>query len=334
LPDFTAARVRHARCRQALRPIPIPALKQEKIFYMKLRPFITLLLTIILAANALGQQPQTTEDMPVEKGEEKLTTEEEREAREIAALLNKRWKETQDIRPLIKEHFVTDFADRLRYEPQVLYFAEIKPELFVPENRDEMQRHYVAMTNFVHLVFRLYETYGAGGISVEGQDGPELYEIIPAAVWNMLRDNPTMYAVLAEEMGENARAQQAEPVEQDTAKREQAKTVKTIEELRSLTTTLEHACVLLRDHLKTLPSTLPMSEQAKEQKRNTDSNAAGNDATDDDDALRPRLHILSRDFFGYPAGTRMICFNILMFHVDLVRVGNRLRVLSIYLQTD
>lgn len=295
---------------------------------MKLRPFITLLLILTLAALATAFPLQSPPRPPLDRDEEKLTPEEEREARQVAALFLKRWQETEDIGPLMEEFFVPDFADRLRHEPQVLYLAEIRRELLVTENRDELERHYVAMTNFVRLVFRLYEVHEAMGPSSEEQDGPELYEVIPAGVWNLLRSNPTTYALLAEEMGEKIRGQE-EAQEEEMAKGEEAKTIKTIEQLHRLTATLEQASLLLRDHLKTLRSTLPAKEGSREEKGDADSHRA-----ETSDPLSPRLTILGSDFYDYPPGTRLIYFHILMFRVDLVRVGQHLKVLSVYMQGD
>jgi hypothetical protein len=87
---------------------------------MKLRPFIALLLMITLALAAVASPVQSPEAQIVDRGEEKLSVEEEREARSMATLFIKRWQETEDIGPLVDEFFVADFAERLRAEPEVL----------------------------------------------------------------------------------------------------------------------------------------------------------------------------------------------------------------------
>jgi len=292
---------------------------------MKLRPFIALLLAITFALATAASPIQSPEAETVDRGEEKLTSEEEQEARSVAASFIKRWQETEDIGPLISEFFVADFAERLGAEPEVLYFAELKPDLLVSENRDDLLKYYVAMTNSVRLIFRICQVHEATGQEEEGRDGPEWYEIIPAGVWNVLRSNPIMAEVLSEDMGERDSA----TGEQDAARREEAKTIKSIEELRSLTATLEQASLLLRDHLKTLPSTFPAREMKSEHEGQADANRA-----ETGDPLNPRLTILGGDFFNYPAGTRLVYFHLLMFRVDLVRVGQHLKVLSVYIRSD
>lgn len=288
---------------------------------MKLRSFITLLLMMTVAVTAMGALPQTPVDKAAAETDAKLTPEEEREARDIAALFTKRWRETEDIGPLIDEFFVPDFADRLRHEPQMLYFAELKPELLVPENRDDLRRHYVAMLNFVRLILRLNEVYETTRLPEQEDDGPELYTVLPAEIWNVLKSNPALNALLAEEMGERARGQSG-GVDEDSDKIEEAKTIKTIEELRSMNATLERAILLLRAHLKTLPTTLPTEERI----------SSGEDSRPAD--AGPRLTVIGEEFYGYPAGTRLVSFYVLLFRVDLVRVGPRLKVLSVYLHVD
>jgi hypothetical protein len=46
------------------------------------------------------------------------------------------------------------------------------------------------------------------------------------------------------------------------------------------------------------------------------------------------VKILSTDFYGYPKGTRLICVDMLIFHMDLVRVERKLKVLTLYLNDD
>ncbi|MBA3767400.1 MAG: hypothetical protein H0W99_10500, partial [Acidobacteria bacterium] len=101
--------------------------------------------TLMVTAIALPQH--VSKDLSAEQRDELITSDEEREARELVTLLTRRWREMEDIGPLINEFFVSDFADRLRHEPQMLFFVELKPELLAPENRDDLRRHYVAMTN-------------------------------------------------------------------------------------------------------------------------------------------------------------------------------------------
>lgn len=295
---------------------------------MNLRTLIALLLTLVLTFPAQGFQPGRTEETPTRENDEKLTPDEERETRELAARFIKRWEETEDLGPLIDEFFVRDFAERLHYEPQVFYFGEIKEEKSILESGADLRRHYVAMTDFLRLVLRLQEIYAPILKSEEGQAEPDLNQLIPAAVLNVLDSNPTMKAVMREDMGEQAEGQTVGS-EQDAADQADARIIKNLEELRSLTATLERAVTLLRAHMKTLPQTIPTSESIARQQDDTRTAVSENH-----DPLMPRVRLLNKDFYGYPEGTRVICLNIRLFHVDLVRVNDRLRVLALYMQTD
>jgi len=144
----------------------------------------------------------------------------------------------------------------------------------------------------------------------------------------VFESNPTLRALMEEEAGEEAKSQ-PEPQGEETESKATEKGIKTIEELRTMTTALEQAVVLLRAHVKTLPSTLPMNELI----RNKGSDAYPN-AADHENLLKPFSYTLSDDFYGYPAGTRLICASLLPFHLDLVRVGQHLKVVSIHIQGD
>ena len=293
------------------------------------RPFIALLLVNILALTAIGFPQNVSQDSPAEQRDEKITPDEQREARELVTLLDKRWRETQDIEPLVNEFFVRDFADRLRHEPEMLFFGELKPELLTPEISADLRRYYVAMTNFLHLIIRLYEVYGPINTSEEKDGELDLKAMLPSSIREVFKSNPTMNALINEELGEKADGP-TENLNQSAEKQADAKSIATIEQLRALTATLEQSVIILRDHLKTLPSTLPASEMTRSQQSDADSST-----TETNDPLMPRVRILGEDFYGYRAGTRLICVNVLPFHRDLVRGDDkRLKVLSVYLQTD
>jgi hypothetical protein len=294
---------------------------------MNPRPFIALLLIIIMALTTMCLPQKVAKDTPAEQRDEKLTPDEEREARELVTRLNKRWRETEDIAPLIDEFFVNDFADRLHHQPEMLFFLELKPELLATnDSREDLRRHYVAMTNLLYLVCRLYEVSGFINMSEEEREEFDFKKMLPASLWDLFKSNPTTNALINEEQGEKADGRTENP-DRSAETQADAKSIQTIEQLRGVTVTLEQANVILRDHLKTLPLALPASDINSQQ---SDSSTAENN-----DPLMPRVHILDSDFYGYPAGTRLICLNSLPFHIDLVRdSGQHLKVLSVYLQTD
>jgi hypothetical protein len=302
--------------------------KQEATIYMKLRAVITLLLTFTLTVNAASFARNVAEDPTSEKEDNKITAEEDREAREIAAQFSRRWQETEDIGPLVKEFFVADFADRLRHEPSLLFFAELRPELMKPEAREELRRNYVAMTNLLYLFVRLYEVYAVIRMQGHEREDLNLNHILPVNIWKVLNSNPTMKTLLDEEVGESAQSR-TEHGDQDADRQAHAKRIDSMEQLHSLTTTLEQAVVLLRDHVRTLPSTIRASELTGKQPGD-----AASSSTESSDPLTPRVRITGEEFYGYPAGTRLISVELLPFQIDLVRAGGRLKVLSVYIRGD
>jgi hypothetical protein len=289
---------------------------------------IALLLMLTLTFSASGFQQSEAEDAQAKESDEKITPDEEREARELAARFVKRWEETEDLSPLIDEFFVQDFAERLHYEPQQLYFGKIKDEKSILESSSDLRRHYVAMTNFLRLLIRLHEIY-APILKAEDEEAKmDLQHLLPLGVWDVLKSNPTMRALMSEEMGESHEAK-TEVSDHDTEDRANPRVIKNLEELRSLTATLEQAVTLLRAHVKTLPLTISMREGGGNQQ---DDWQEGD--SEKGDPLMPRTCLLSEDFYGYAKGTRLICINIMPFRLDLVRVNDRLKVLSLYIQTD
>jgi hypothetical protein len=295
---------------------------------MILRPLIALLLTITLLLTAMGRERNAPEASPVDKGSAEITPDEEREARELVTRLTTRWRETEDIGPLIEELFVADFADRLRQEPRYLFFSELKKEQLGPQDREDLRRHYVAMTNLLHLFVRLYEVYLPLLKAEEGGEDFEPEKLLPANVIEVLKSNPTLSAIYDEELGGKAETPASQSPDKSVEDKRERR-VETIEQLRALTDTLERAVVLLRDHVRTLPLTQPASELLKEQESQGNS-----EPSESDDTMKPRVYILSEDFYGYPSGTRLICVDILPFHMDLVRVGQRLKVLTIHIKSD
>lgn len=292
---------------------------------MKLLVTLALLLVMTLA-RATPSLPQDVKNEPsLEQATgEKITPEEESEAREMAALFSRRWEETGDIGPLVKEFYVSDFADRLRHETNMFIIGELDEKLLNAETRDELQRYYIASTNFLYLFFRFYET----SWPMQSSEGGELdWKLMPAGVLKVLRGNPTLAAIMAEELNE---AQESDDVNSPEREGNQpdAKKVKTLEQLKALDKALEEADALMRDYLSKLPKMLHRDEIERRSK--SDSKAQ----EEADDPAKPFATIPGSSFYGYPEGTRFICVNILPFHIDMIRDGRRLKVVSVYLLTD
>ena len=277
-------------------------------------------------AGARGQQREAQE-------EEKITPDEESEAVRIAERFNKVFEEKNDFTPLIDELYVTDFDERLRKNPnRFTYLAKVEPEVVAKASDSELRRLYVASMNFMHAAVFLYglNLYNNKLKGIEGRDEPPLGEVLPAEVRAMMKSDPLLAEVLAEDeetLGKSAGANEPGK-ETETGAEEKADgcEISSLERLRGFISVLEKVCGLLRGHLKTVegPHTWKELFGALEGLGEFEEREEGGSG------MSPRVLVLSEEFFGAPEGTRLICVDILPFHMDLVRVDGRLRVLTIY----
>lgn len=274
--------------------------------------------------------------------EEVLTVEERREALRIAEQFVKGFEEKDDPLHLIDELYVRDFGARLRGGPNpFIYLAKIEPEVVAKASDEELRRLYVASLNFIYSSSLLYGTalYNRKlrGVETDGDETP-LRELLPPDVLAVLKDDPLMGALVAEEEeleGERRGEQkesQGQRAEGASEKQERADgpEIRSLERLRAFLSTLEKASAQLRQFLKTAqgPRTwveLTSALRTVGLKDESEGNCEG---------LCPRQHVLDEEFFGSPTGTRLVCLSVMAFHMDLIRVEGRLRVLNVYLSSD
>ena len=278
---------------------------------MKVRALITLLLVLSLGATHAAAGARFAE----REAPQRLAPEEEREAREFAAAFLRRLEEERDLAPLVRELFVGDFAERLHASVSTtgsLYFLD---RLAAAEaSREEVLRYHVAVNNLLLLtsLYAAAQETKPGGAA--GEADLKSSNVLPPDVRELLRDEPLlarfMPARFAPEGGAASRAGDA------------AEFITTVGRLRALTSTIERANVLLRSRL-----TREQTRRAFVEWRR----AAGDEGAT---PLRPQASVVGKDWYGYPAGTRLVCVTLLLFHVELVRVGGAYKVLSVYLNDD
>jgi len=118
--------------------------------------FIALSLLFVIIKPIQISAQQTDESEP-----QKLTHEEENEAREFAEKFIARYRETQDFKPLVQEMFVSDFATGIK---QFLFKAVednndndfISPELYNQAKPEEIMRGYLTGVGFYHQLIQFY----------------------------------------------------------------------------------------------------------------------------------------------------------------------------------
>ncbi|HEY9402220.1 MAG TPA: hypothetical protein VIQ24_05980 [Pyrinomonadaceae bacterium] len=293
---------------------------------MKARVLITKLLIVLLATmNGAAARPMSAQ----ETGDAiKITAEEGREVLEVAERFVRRMEETYDLAPLIGEMFVSDYAERLRQEAinEPLFF--VKKGVAEQAGREDLLRYQVALNNCLYVVGLLVAAYEASHPTPgdEGEDKEEFIKALPPDILNLFKNDPVLASLFEEEQKDRAREKQSaeQPSKSDSYDNEP---IKSVEQLRSLTSTLEQANVLARKHLAASPSRISMLERhegaSEEEKREAER-----------DWTRPRAWTLAKESYGYPQGTRIFCANVLIYHMDLIRVDGKMKVLALYLNID
>ena len=315
---------------------------------MKVRALITLLLICCLGATHASAGARFAE----RDAREQLTPEEEREAREVAEALFKRLEEGQDIAPLLDGMFVGDFAERLHASVSSagsLYLLD--RTVAAQASRDEVLRHHVSVSNFI-LLTSLYmmdarlkaraekraakaSEQGKEGKAEEAEEtdeteeGPsKLADIFPPEVLELFRADPLIGHFVVEQEAREAAPQEAAPGDASAAPQQQGtgsdeeEFISTVEQLRAFTSTVERANELLRKRL------------TSEQKKRVFDDWRRAAEKEDSELMRPKATVVTKEWYGYPEGTRIVCVGLLLFHVELVRVGSGYKVLAMYLLDD
>ena len=305
---------------------------------MRARPVIAVLLIIAItttAARASTLAPLT--DPPVETKETPLTLDEELEARAIAEQFVRRFEGSDDLLSIVDDLYVSDFNDRLRNDVADRFIVPIASDLALQVKGDELRRCHIATLKFIYL----YILIGAAWYRVNNLDGDARQEesdkefnpveALPARAVAVLKDDPAFAEMILEASKSSSKAN-GEVEEQAIAEGAEKKvkdadaTIKDMERLRSYVSILEQAVAIMREYLETLPA--PHTWQGLLDL----IHALGQEPSDE--PMRPRVITLIYDYFGCPKGTRLICINVMDFHMELVRVDGQLKILSVKMGKD
>ena len=271
----------------------------------------------------------------------KITAEEEREVREVAERFVRRMEETNDLAPLIGEMFVADYAARLHREavnkPLFLMSKGIAEQAGV----DGLARYQLALNNCWYaggLLLLRHKLTGAKDADDddgdEAEDGMGFFrKALPPDIVELFENDPILKRWSVEEA--NAEAEENTPDNQAGrfgANNEGRITrpdendddgpIRSVDELRAFTSTLELGATLARRHLG---RSSPKPALLESLRGADDVENPGAER----DRMRPRAWLLTREFYGYAKDTRIFCANVLLYHMDLVRVGGKLKVLAL-----
>lgn len=288
---------------------------------------LMLALLLTTASPLLAQQS----DEQADAYEQQLTPQEESEARDVAAEFTKRFEASDDVAAIVDDLYVRDFDARLRTNPNtVSYIISIEPQVIPKATDKELRRYYAALLKFI---YRYGIIWAAASLREKASGGEErelkLDEVMPPDILAVMETDPTLKKLLeVDRKGDNAGTdeQAAENAGERKSEAEDVMTIATIERLRSYISVIEQLVRLAREHLKriNIPESFATLTEIFRQP----------DAEIDNDTMNPRVTILKSDTFGCPAGTRLICVNVMAFHIDLIRVDGKLKILNVYLSDD
>jgi hypothetical protein len=328
---------------------------------MMTRRLITTLLIVVLALSGATRARASSRD----DERNKITPEEEREARELLEDFNQKFVGTNDIAPLIKDYFVPDFSSRLRQNAETFPFTIIdwKDEATPPDSED-LRRFYVATTNLLHDLFPLYAAAAKKCAEEEdkedGEEGnakgdgecddsydPKLEKILPPVAVEIVKTDPLLREMWFEsdeaDTASNGTGALATPQAGGSAQGECAdncaasgghedRMVKNATELRHITKVFAELGKVLREHLAAHPVSFEKEVAEEDEDEDKESKEAEFRRFDPKRvSVSRQARVLSKEFYGYPEGTRLICADVGGLHAELVRADGKLRILTVYL---
>lgn len=298
---------------------------------MKAETIIALPLILCLALGSTARLSVAQEKVEDASDEIKITAEEEGEAREVAERFLRRMQQTNDLAPLIGEMFVPDYAVRLRQEASNQPLALLSQSAVAEASREELARYQLAWNNSLYLAGLLLpadHTSDPAEDDNDERDAAYYQRVLPPDIIELCKNDPILKVLFEEETKERAKeGQPGESVEKSDTEDTDIQPIRSVEQLRGFTSTLEQASTLARKHLGALsvkPNYLERHKRANEEE-NWEAER---------DWMRPRAWMLTKEFYGYPKGTRVICVNVIVYHMDLIRVDGKLKVLALYLDMD
>ncbi|MBA3322947.1 MAG: hypothetical protein H0T45_16075 [Pyrinomonadaceae bacterium] len=297
---------------------------------MKPRIILALLLILAVTATTLSR-PLTRQDET-----EKITPEEEREAIEFGERFARQLHSVNNLAPLMAEMFVSDYAERLQQQAVTHSITLLGRRAAQQASRDEIKRYYLALNNGVFLGGLLDISHEFSQLKEDDEDDGDLRlaKMLSPELLRLFESDPILAALLEDERrpdapsAEEPKEQESRTVQPNAEAGEDEGIIQSVEQLRSFTVTLEQSALLMRKQLATLPIRPALWERHEK-----GANEAVN-MEKEREWMNPRLANLRDDFYGYPRETRVICLNVLTYHIDLVKVDGRFKILALEFNFD
>ncbi len=256
-----------------------------------MQALIALLLISSTTLTVLGRPPSQTPQTKLSPGESQ-------EVEQFVWAFNKRLRRTRDLTPFLTEPLAGKMIDRLFQEKENSP-PLVSQELISERNLSELRKFWIATSNLAYLS----ELYVYTKLSV---NGVRIYELphrqqYPPNVARLMKRNPILSKWWEESDSDSSR-----------------QVAKTIEQVRSLTTTFQEAASLMRARFKAHPP-----EQTHQYRQNIVY-------------LSKYLKVVNvdtckseKDCAGLPLHTRTITVNIPALTLVLVRMDGQLKILVI-----
>jgi hypothetical protein len=299
---------------------------------MNLRTIISFILIFVLSATIISQT-QTKTDVLVQQEDDnrKPTPEEDREARRMVVAFSKRYKETQDIKPLVREFFIKDFSTRLKvcystdkcrgFGKDFFQFGE--KSVARKTTKLDLLRFYGGLMNlyFLHY-FQIPKHLNPDSIESLEEIG---LKMILRELASLIKDDTELLKFASDYFGIDI----VTGVERDESLNNPFK-FKSVNQLRSFLRNLEK----LDDAFRKLERKFRSNRQ--KEKLKTISVLQPKD-------LRIYAEPIGKEFFNFPIGTRIIevwsAFDMAKssffpFKFDLLREKGKLRIIAVYPPMD
>lgn len=295
----------------------------------------TILALPIILCLALGSTARASVAQDVSDATE-ITAEEKQEVLAVAERFVRRMQETNDLAPLVGEMFVPDYAARLRREASNKPLALLSKSAVEQASRDELARYQLALNNSLYLASLLFLDYKTSHATQDDDQewGAAYYKrMLPPDIIELCKGDPILKVLFEEETGESAEEDQSSAPSLENSKEKSDvidhddEPIRSVEQLRGFTSTLEQAITLARKHLAASPRKPVWLDRHK------GANEEENWKTEREE-LKPRAWMLTQEFYGHPKDTRIFCVNVAVYHMDLIRVDGKLKVLALDLDMD
>lgn len=228
-----------------------------------------------------------------------LTKNEKNEAIRVAKLFEERINTGMDVSPLLDEFFVRDFLKRYLKDPGNYTIPYLRYDFTRTLPETEFRRYYVSLVNFEYLT----KVYFLSRFSLEeNTEDVTFEESYPTGVAELVKK---IYPQDINEFGSTS-----EPVLANKM------------QLLEFVDVQEQATSLIRNYFKSHPLN-PGAGLLRKNAQWLDSNSPSGEL------YKPSAKFCRDKCYGFPAGTKLVTINIVVYQLLLVHVDGELKIINL-----